>query len=134
MTADEIITLVTVVLIRSRPLHLASTFLYIQDFNFTATEPSYVEAMETFQTAVKRLMEVQTFQLKPKNKKIKKDLSLEELIEVTGEVEDILSRSYPSMNGKYREIETSATVSTLDLELTRTMEMIEKSTQDLHVT
>ena len=53
---------------------------------------------------------------------------------MTGEVESLLERRYPSTAAESAEISSSASaVSTLDLELHKLCEMIEKSTQDINI-
>ncbi|GLH01746.1 Putative uncharacterized protein DDB_G0284213 [Gryllus bimaculatus] len=77
----------------------------------------------TFQAAVQELLRIKGSDLKPRSEKVHRELGLEELIKVTGEVDEHFDR-----NGERCQ---TGPVSPLDRELERITSLIEASTQDL---
>ncbi|XP_071448105.1 ankyrin repeat domain-containing protein 27-like [Hetaerina americana] len=127
--SSDLIPLVMWVLVQAKPLHLASNFFYMDTFQWTL-EPSNVlsHSFVAFKTAVQDLLATNVSDLLPKSKKIMRELSLEDLIKVTGVVDGRFNRG-----GDRKEVpeEERGTYTPLDRQLEHLTSMIEASTREL---
>ena len=79
------------ILVQARPLFLHSTFFYIKHFVFS-TQPEMTLSMETLIRALSRLENVDSRKLRGGSAKMKREYSLEDLIDLTDEIEQRYDR------------------------------------------
>ncbi|GFU20218.1 VPS9 domain-containing protein, partial [Trichonephila clavipes] len=124
LTSDDLIPLLVNVIVQARPQYFVSNLYYIQNFCW---ENSPVDKMSfglvTFQAAKEFLKSNEFEFLKPSNRKIKKELSLEELMEVTVEMQNSKKSSDEAKPVQFQ--------SPTDHLLENVTKMIEASTQEL---
>ncbi|GFT83468.1 ankyrin repeat domain-containing protein 27 [Nephila pilipes] len=124
LTSDDLIPLLVNVIVQARPQYFVSNLYYIQNFCW---ENSPVDKMSfglvTFQAAKEFLKSNEFEFLKPSNRKIKKELSLEELMEVTVEMQNTKKSSVEAKPVQFQ--------SPTDHLLENVTKMIEASTQEL---
>ncbi|GBL72313.1 hypothetical protein AVEN_115264-1 [Araneus ventricosus] len=124
LTSDDLIPLLVNVIFQARPQYFVSNLHYIQNFcweNSPVDKISFV--LVTFQAAKEFLKSNEFEFLKPSSRKIKKELSLEELMEVTVEIQNTRKSS--------SEAKPVHIQSPTDHLLENVTKMIEASTQDL---
>ncbi|XP_042905491.1 ankyrin repeat domain-containing protein 27 isoform X2 [Parasteatoda tepidariorum] len=124
LTSDDLIPLLAFVIVQSRPQYFISNLQYVQNFcweNSPADKLSF--GLVTFQAAKEFLMSNEFEFLKPPSRKMKKELSLEELMEVTVEMQN---NSKPSVETKPNKLQSPT-----DHLLENVTKMIEASTRDL---
>ncbi|KAF8791533.1 Ankyrin repeat domain-containing protein 27 [Argiope bruennichi] len=124
LTTDDLIPLLVNVIVQARPQYFVSNLYYIQNFcweNSPVDKISFV--LVTFQAAKEFLKSKEFESLKPSSRKIKKELSLEELMEVTVEIQNTRKSS--------SEAKPVHIQSPTDHLLENVTKMIEASTQDL---
>lgn len=128
-TSDDLIPLLMGVLVQAKPLHLASNLFYMENFQWTL-EPNNAlsHSLVTFKTAVQTLLGISINELPPKSRKILQELSLEDLIKVTGVVDGRFNRG-----GERKDVplEERGAFSPLDRQLEHLTNMIEASTREL---
>ncbi|GLH01747.1 Uncharacterized protein GBIM_07809 [Gryllus bimaculatus] len=122
LSTDNLVPLLMSVIIQAKPLHMFSNLYYVEHFQWTLS-PKDAMSVVTFQAAVQELLRIKGSDLKPRSEKVHRELGLEELIKVTGEVDEHFDR-----NGERCQ---TGPVSPLDRELERITSLIEASTQDL---
>ncbi|XP_046385912.1 uncharacterized protein LOC124155827 isoform X2 [Ischnura elegans] len=125
----DLIPLIMYVLVQAKPLHLASNFFYMENLQWTL-EPNNVlsHSLAAFKNAARELLSTNASELLPKSKKIIRELSLEDLIKVTGVVDGRFTR-----DGDRKEVpeEERGAFSPLDRQLEHLTSMIEASTREL---
>lgn len=122
ITSDDLIPLLVGLIIQSRPQYLASNLSYIQNFCWEISAINeFSFTLVTFQAA-KEFLKSNEFDVKPSARKMKKELSLEELMEVTVEMQN---------NSKCAtEAKSSHWQSPIDHQLENVTKMIEASTRE----
>ncbi|XP_067014979.2 ankyrin repeat domain-containing protein 27 [Anabrus simplex] len=124
LNTDDLIPLLESVIIQAKPLHMASNLFYVENFQWTLSPNDASSfSLVTFKAAVQELLLVDASQLKPRSEKVIRELGLEELIKVTGELGQRFDRS-----GERR---SEGPISPLDRQLERVTAMIEASTREL---
>ncbi|KAK7861943.1 hypothetical protein R5R35_006314 [Gryllus longicercus] len=124
LSTDNLVPLLMSVIIQAKPLHMFSNLYYVEHFQWTLSPKDAMSfSVVTFQAAVQELLRIKGSDLKPRSEKVHRELGLEELIKVTGEVDEHFDR-----NGERCQ---TGPVSPLDRELERITSLIEASTQDL---
>ncbi|KAF4522320.1 hypothetical protein B566_EDAN011321 [Ephemera danica] len=106
VASGDLISLLVAVLIQAKPLHLVSNIFYMEHLHYS---------LVTFKAALKKLLNIKVEELRPRSKKVRRELTLEDLFLVTGEIEQ------PD-----RKV-----TSPLDRELESITAMIEASTKDM---
>ncbi|GIY49574.1 ankyrin repeat domain-containing protein 27 [Caerostris darwini] len=124
LTSDDLIPLLVNVIIQARPQYFVSNLYYIQNFCWENSPVDKISfGLVTFQAA-KEFLKTNEFEfLKPSNRKIKKELSLEELMEVTVEIQNTKKSS---VEAKPVHIQSPT-----DHLLENVTKLIEASTQEL---
>ncbi|XP_035214953.1 ankyrin repeat domain-containing protein 27-like [Stegodyphus dumicola] len=124
LTSDDLIPLLVGVIIQARPQYLVSNLYYMQNFCWEMSSvDKYGFSLVTFQAA-KEYVKCNEFDfLKPSSRKIKKELSLGELMEVAVEMQN---NTKPSVEPKPAQCQ-----SPIDHQLENVTKMIEASTREL---
>ncbi|KFM62899.1 Ankyrin repeat domain-containing protein 27, partial [Stegodyphus mimosarum] len=124
LTSDDLIPLLVGVIIQARPQYLVSNLYYMQNFCWEMSSvDKYGFSLVTFQAA-KEYLKCNEFDfLKPSSRKIKKELSLGELMEVAVEMQN---NTKPSVEPKPAQCQ-----SPIDHQLENVTKMIEASTREL---
>ncbi|XP_054708392.1 putative uncharacterized protein DDB_G0284213 isoform X2 [Uloborus diversus] len=124
LTSDDLIPLLVSVIVQARPQYLATNLYYIQNFCWEIPSiDKYSYGLVTFQAAKEFLRSSEFEFLKPSTRKIKKELSLEELMEVTVEIQNSSKSSV--------ERKSAQCQSPIDHQLENVTKMIEASTMEL---
>jgi len=124
LTSDDLIPLLVNVIIQARPQYFVSNLYYIQNFCWEMSSvDKFSFGLVTFQAAKEFLMSNEFNFPEPSMRKVKKELSLEELMEVTVEFQN---NAKSSSNNK-----PVTNQSPLDHQLENVTKMIEASTRDL---
>lgn len=116
VASEDLISLLVAVLIQAKPLHLVSNIFYMEHLQWTLPPNDCLSySLVTFKAALKKLLNIKVEELRPRSKKVRRELTLEDLFLVTGEIEQ------PD-----RKV-----TSPLDRELESIAAMIEASTKDM---
>lgn len=126
MTSDDLIPLLVTVLVQARPQYLGSNLHYIQNFCWQlSTKDKLSFSLVTFQAA-KEFLKSSEINLKPSKTKMKKEISLEELMTVTVELQK------HTRERRNSEPKAHHTHSPVDHQLQNITKMIEASTREHH--
>ncbi|XP_069679944.1 ankyrin repeat domain-containing protein 27-like isoform X2 [Periplaneta americana] len=124
LTTDDLIPLLVTVIIQAKPLHMISNLYYMENFQWTLSPSDAISfSLVTFKAAIQELLTLKPSELRPRSEKVHRELGLEDLMKVTGQVGQRFERS-----GERRE---EVLISPLDRQMERITAMIEASTQDL---
>ncbi|XP_023231001.1 ankyrin repeat domain-containing protein 27-like [Centruroides sculpturatus] len=125
LTSDDLIPILVTVLVQSRPQYLESNLYYIQNFSWQLSANSKLSySLVTFQAAKEFIKSFEASHLKPSSSRLKKEMSLEELMEVTVQ----LQKNYKK--DKAESHKNSNAVSPIDRQLANITRMIEESTKE----
>lgn len=116
----DMVLLLTTVIIRARPMHLMSTLDYA-DLYAWAVPIDIIEVVKLVSSAAELVHNIQPKTLQPSNGKLKREVSMEEIIQLTDELSNSFDR-----RGKRLEPLKSA----LDLHRERFTQRLEQSTED----
>ncbi|XP_076335465.1 ankyrin repeat domain-containing protein 27-like [Tachypleus tridentatus] len=125
LTSDDLIPLLVTLLVQVRPRMLESNLYYIQNFHWHLSPKDKLSySLVTFQAAKEYVKSTDFTFLQPSRHKMKKEMSLEELMEVTVELQK---------NSSKKEVQNDGTVRVpkpFDRQLEKITKMIEASTQE----
>lgn len=125
LTSDDLIPILVTVLVQSRPQYLESNLYYIQNFSWQLSANSKLSySLVTFQAAKEFIKSFEVSHLKPSNSRLKKEMSLEELMEVTVQLQKT------SKKNKTESHKNINAVSPIDRQLANITRMIEESTKE----
>lgn len=124
LTSDDLIPLLVNVIIQARPQYFVSNLYYIQNFCWEMSSvDKFSFGLVTFQAAKEFVMSNEFNFPEPSTRKVKKELSLEELMEATVEIHN---------NAKFSsENKPTSNQTPIDHQLENVTKMIEASTRDL---
>jgi len=124
LTTDDLLPVLLTAIIRARLFHLVTDVYYLENFLWCiSSKDVYSYSFVTFKAAVQFLKNADTSRLGPTENKLKKELSLEELMEVT-----------EKMDSKATLVEDSddfSQMTAVDRQMERIAKMIEASTREL---
>ncbi|GAB6023016.1 hypothetical protein CHUAL_007106 [Chamberlinius hualienensis] len=124
VTADDLIPALSTAVIKSKLKHLTANCYYMENFSWSVSSKDvYGYSLASFKAAIEFLKSFKTRLLLPSTSNLKKELSLEELMEVTGKID-----SEKNKDGAMRE---SRPKSSVDRQMEKIAKMIEASTKEL---
>ncbi|XP_042234658.1 uncharacterized protein LOC121874544 isoform X2 [Homarus americanus] len=130
LSTEELVALLTTVVVQAQCSHLVANIYYMTHFVFSVTEEDPLwKSLGLLRLTLENIMKLDVARLPPANKNMRKELSLQDLMQVSAEVE-----SRFETKGASRSI---GDITALDLQLHQLTQQIQLSTQalsDTHLT
>ncbi|KAB7495148.1 hypothetical protein Anas_08447 [Armadillidium nasatum] len=126
LTEEELVTLMIVVVVRAQCYNLVSNIYYMTHYVFSVSDELHPlwKSLRILRKCLENIMKMDISRLPPINHPLRKELSLQDLMQVSAEVES----RFESPNNKEGSHSTSD-ITTLDLQLKHLTHKIHQSTQ-----
>lgn len=92
LSVSDITPILATIIIHTKPLHLISNLRYVEHFNLSQFNANESECISAFKTAIDKLKVVTVDVLLPRSIRIYCDISLSDVLKLTGEVDEKYDR------------------------------------------